>query len=138
MKREETIEDISHFRENENYIEWMMEINRISREQVLSLTTEEYLGGWCEDFALYFAISHGVPMLFLNHEHNIVKIDCLYFDAADSNGAEKLSDLQYVKESPELSKLTEEELQKLVIVDEDWKGYSPLANHVGMIEKLPA
>ena len=134
-RREAVSRDISHWRDNENFLQWIVTINHISYEQAKELTAERFLGGWCEDFALYFAVRFGVPMLFLNQEHSIVNIAGLFFDAADCAGVERLSDMKYVRESPKLSRLSEEQLEKLLEVDEEWRKYKPLASRVGMIEK---
>ena len=121
---------------SENFINWMMTINNMSKEDVLKLTSDNYIHGYCEDFGLYFAIRYNVPLLFLNEEHNIIKIKDKYYDGSNINGIKKLSDLTYVKEFEHLSKLSEIELLSLLKVDEEWRTYKPLANHVHMIERI--
>lgn len=128
--------DIAHFRENQNFIEWMTTVNHCTESKIRSLTDENYLGGWCEDWALYFAIRYGVDMLFLNEQHNLVKIGGLYYDGANPEGVKKLSDLKFVRDPANgLSEKTEDELEAMLRVDNDWKSYPALANYVGIIEK---
>lgn len=128
--------DISSYRKNKNFILWMKTINGMSDEKVLSLTPENYIGGYCEDFALYFAIRYGVNMLFLNEEHDIVQIDGKFYDGFNSSGVRNLKDLHYVKTSESLNGLSEEKLRSLLRVDNDWKTYRPLKNNIYLIEKV--
>ena len=134
MNTQKVIEDISNYRSNNNFIKWMETINCLSKEEVLQLNSYNYIHGYCEDFGLYFAIRYGVDLLFLNREHNLVKINNLYFDGANEEGVQYLKDLDYVKESSKLNKLSEEELINLLKVDEAWKTYEVLANNVYLIE----
>lgn len=128
--------DIANFRENQNFIDWMKTINHMTDERVLALTAENYIGGYCEDWALYFAIRYGVDMLFLNEQHDLVKIGGLYYDGANPEGVKRLSDLKFVRDPANgLSEKTEDELEAMLRVDNDWKSYAPLANHVDIIEK---
>ena len=130
-------EDISGWRTNKNFLKWMTTINPgLTEEEVLLFKPKKWIGGWCEDFALYFAVRWNVPMLFLADEHNLVKIDGKYFDGADTYGKERLEDLQFVREHNSLCKLTEEELEKLLVEDVEWKNYKPLASRVHLIEKI--
>ncbi len=129
--------DISGWKNNKNFLKWMAAINpSLDKEDILLISEEQWIGGWCEDFALYFAIRWNVPMLFLAHEHDLVKIDGKYYDGADIHGKKRLQDMQFVREHDSLYRLAEEELEKLLIVDEDWKGYRPLASKVGLIERM--
>ena len=76
-------------------------------------------------------------MLFLNREHDLVRIGGLYFDGADLHGKPRLSEMEYVRRwSPELSKKTEEELLSLLEEDWEWRGYPPLARHAGEVERI--
>lgn len=151
--------DIANFRENQNFIDWMTTVNHCTESKIRSLTDENYLGGWCEDWALYFAIRYGVDMLFLNEQHDLVKIGGLYYDGANPEGVKRLSDLKFVRDpanglsekiEPEKTEdglseetedgiqvmLTEDELEAMLRVDDDWKSYPALANYVGIIEKV--
>ena len=134
MNAQDIIKDISNYKSNNNFIEWMQIINDLSKEEVLKLNSYNYLHGYCEDFGLYFAIRYGVDLLFLNKEHNLVKINNLYFDGANVKGVQYLKDLDYVKESSKLNKLSEKELIDLLKVDEDWKTYDVLARNIHLIE----
>ena len=127
---------IKNFRDNPNFILWMTTVNHCTEEKIRSLTTENYLGGWCEDWALYFAIRYNVPMLFLDERHDLVKIDDKYYDAANPEGVSRLSDLEFVKNpANRLSDKTEEELQSMLKIDNDWKNYPALSHYVHLIEK---
>lgn len=128
--------DIANFRDNPNFIEWMATVNHCPESRIRSLTAENYLGGYCEDWALYFAIRYNVPMLFLDERHDLVKIGGLYYDGANPEGAERLSDLAFVRDPANgLSDKTEDELEAMLRVDDDWKSYPALANYIGIIEK---
>ena len=127
--------DISSFYKNKNFIKWMKKINNLSEKDVLNLSVENYFHGYCEDQALYFAIRYDVDLLFLNNEHNLIKINNRYYDAANTSGVEYLSDLIYVKSSQNLSLLTENQLLKLIKTDNDWKAYKPLLENIYLIEK---
>ena len=156
--------DIANFKENKNFMKWMTTVNHCTESTIRSLTDENYLGGWCEDWALYFAIRYGVDMLFLNEQHDLVKIGGLYYDGANPEGVKRLSDLKFVRDpanglsekiEPEKTEdglsektepektgdgiqvmLTEDELEAMLRVDDDWKSYPALANYVGIIEKI--
>ena len=127
--------DVSNFRTNDNFINWMMTINALSKESILRLSPLDYIHGLCEDFGVYFAVRYNVELLFLNNEHNVVKIMNKFYDGFNSYGVINLSDLQYVKESEHLSKLSEAGLRTMLKVDNDWKTYKPLSSNVHLIER---
>ena len=134
-KLDEFKANILHYRSDDNYIEWMMAINDMSKNEVLNLTRDNLIHGYCEDFAVYFSYKYDIPMLLLGTEHDILKVDGKYYDGYNIEGVSKLTDLQYVKESPTLSIRTNKGLTKLLEVDEEWKSYKPLSSKVHLIKK---
>lgn len=128
--------DIASHNFNQNYIEWMSKVNRKEETWVkLYLTPESLIGGYCEDFGLYWSIRYGIDLLFLNGEHNLIKYGNKYYDGYNTQGVSKLKDLQYVKDS-DLKGKTEDELQDLLYIDEGWKNYKPLSDNIKLIERV--
>ncbi len=75
-------------------------------------------------------------MLFLNREHDLVKIDGKYYDGANLSGSTTLSEMKYARESERLNGLSETQLESMLEVDDEWREYPPLASKVDCIVRF--
>lgn len=133
LRKEDVIKAISNYRSDDNFRLWIETVN--PGKKLEDISPEMFIGGYCEDFAVYWSVRYGVDMLFINEEHDVVKVCGLYFDAVNSSGVENISDLEYVKSSDTLKSLPESRLRELTKVDREWMNYPILEDNAAIITR---
>ncbi len=124
-------ENIMHHDEYDDYIKWMSCINgrKPSISYVETLTPDRLIGGYCEDFGVYFAYKYDIDLFFLDNEHDLLWVNDRFYDGFNVEGVDSLDDLEFIK-------IYSKDKEHKLVIDEEWKSYHPLTSNLFLIEKF--
>lgn len=117
-------DNIHNFRNYEDFVEWMSELNNMSKEDVnVKLTPSVLIGGYCEDFGVYFAYKYNLPLWCFDDCHFLLIVNGRYYDGYNNFGINSLKKLEFIKQRHYYDDKTEDELKSMLKIDEKWKDW---------------